>query len=210
MAQNFTSTGTAVAPSGSDLLTELDAINTMLGVIGETPVASIDLSLPDVLMASKILAGAMRDVQTMGLNSNTDEHYTLTVSAVEGHVGEFSVPEATYPVLRIDPTNVWRNIVRRGSILYDKDNNTSIFTETELLVDIVWFLPFADLPMATRVYITMKAAKQFQARVMGSEVLGPYTKDDEFVAWSLFHSEELNTGDYTMLNSPGLYNLRRR
>lgn len=205
MPNAFTSTGTAVSPSGTDLLTELDAINTMLGVIGETPVASIDLTLPDIASAKAIFDAANRDVQTIGLNCNSDEDVVLTPTA-----GEFIIPTTPYPVLRIDATNVYKNIVKRGAKLWDKENNTFTFTLTELHVDIVWFLPFADLPVATRVYITMKAAKCFQARVLGSEVLGPYSKDDEFVAWNLFQAEELNTGNYTMLNSPGLYNLRRR
>jgi hypothetical protein len=207
VADNYTSTsGTVITPpSGDDVLTELGAINTMLSVIGETEVTSIDLTLPDVAMAKAILDSANRDVQTVGLNSNSDRGIKLAPST-----GEFFVPTSPYPVLRIDASNKWTNVVRRGAKLYDKDNNTFTFTLTELRVDIVWFLPFGDLPVATRVYITMKAAKCFQARVLGSEILGPYTKDDEFVAWSLFHSEELNTGNYTMLNSPGLCNLRRR
>lgn len=205
MAHDFTSSGTAVSPGGTDLLSELDAINIMLGVIGETPVASLDLTLPDVSSAKAIFDAANRDVQTIGLNSNTDDHYKLTISSTH-----FVIPVSPHPVLRIDASEKYRNIVKRGANMYDKDNNTDVFTQTELYVDIVWFLPFADLPMATRVYITMKAAKQFQSRVVGSEILGPYTKDDEFIAWSLFSAEELNTGNYTMLNSPGLYNLRRR
>lgn len=205
MAYSHTTTGTAVTPSGSDLLTELDAINTMLGVIGETPVASLDLTLPDVAIAKQVFDAANRDVQTIGLNSNSDDHYKLTAASTK-----FVIPTSPNPVLRIDASEKYRNIVKRGANMYDKDNNTDVFTETELYVDIVWFLPFVDLPMATRVYITMKAAKQFQARVVGSEILGPYTKDDEFIAWNLFQAEELNTGNYTMLNSPGLCNLRRR
>lgn len=205
MAYTHTSTGTAVIPSGSDLLTELDAINTMLGVIGETPVASIDLTLPDVAIAKSILDSALRDVQIIGLNSNSDEDVTLTPTA-----GEFIIPTAPYPVLRIDATNPWTNVVKRGARLWDKENNTFTFTITSLQVDIVWFLPFADLPVATRVYITMRAARQFHNRVLGSEVLSPYTKDDEFQAWAQFQGEELSTSDFTMLNSPGLYNLRRR
>lgn len=204
MAHDFTSVGTAVTPSGSDLLTELDAINLMLSVIGETPVASVDLTLPDVAVAKKIFDAANRDVQTIGLNSNSDDrvHFATTN-------GELIIPIYPYPVLRIDASAPNRNVVRRGLKLWDKDNMTYQFPAV-LCVDIVWFLPFADLPVATRVYITMKASKQFQSRVIGSEILGPYTKDDEYVAYNLFQDEELNTGDYTMLNSPGLCNLRNR
>lgn len=205
MAHDFTSVGTAVTPSGSDLLTELDAVNVMLSVVGETPVASLDLSLPDVSIAKMILDAANRDTQMIGLNCNTDDGYKLT--PVSTH---FVIPITPYPVLRIDAAYKGRNIVKRGANLYDKDNNTDVFTETELLVDIVWFLPFADLPIATRVYITMRAAAQFQARVLGSEVLGPYTKDEMFQAWVQFQGEELSTSNFTMLNSPGIYNLRRR
>jgi len=207
VATSYTSTsGTVVTPpSGDDVLTELGAINTMLSVIGETAVTSIDLTLPDVAMAKAILDSANRDVQTIGIKSNSDEGIVLSPTS-----SEFIIPTTPYPVLRIDCSDKWRGITKRGAKLYDKDNNTFTFTLTELRVDIVWFLPFEDLPVATRVYITMKAAKQFHNRVLGSEILGPYTKEDEFSAWSLFHAEEMNTGDYTLLKSPGIRNLRRR
>lgn len=211
MATAFTFTGTAVTPSASDVLTELDAINTMLSTIGETPVTTIDESLPDVAMAKKILDAANRDVQTLGLNSNTEENYEIAVSAGTGTEGRYLVPTSPYEtVLRIDASNPYRNVVRRGDRMYDKDNNTEIFTETTMDFDITWMLPFADLPVSTRIYITMKAAKVFHNRVLGSEVVGPYAQQDEFSAWNLFFAEELNTGNYTLLRSPGLSNLRRR
>jgi hypothetical protein len=211
MAQDFTSAGTAAAPNGATLLTELDAINTMLEVIGEAPVSSINLALPDVATAKSILDGALRDVQTIGLNSNTDDYYELTPTGADpGPAGEFTIPTDPYPVLRIDAFNPYRHVVKRGLKLWDKDNHTYIFTETSLRVNIVWLLPFADLPTSTRVYITMKAAAQFHARVLGSEALSPYAEKDERTAYALFQAEELCTGQYSMLNSPGLYNLRRR
>ena len=61
------------------LTTKLEAVNTMLGVIGESPVNTISgSSLPaSVVVALNILDETNREVQSVGWDFNTEFDYPL-------------------------------------------------------------------------------------------------------------------------------------
>ena len=58
--------------------TELEAVNTMLAVLGEAPVNSITGTLPlDASLAKTTLSEINREVQSAGWHFNTFYDYTL-------------------------------------------------------------------------------------------------------------------------------------
>jgi hypothetical protein len=63
----------------------------------------------------------------------------------------------------------------------------------------VVLLPFDDLPNAAKDYITVRAARVFQARVLGSETQEKFTEKDERDAWAELRKHELRTADFNML-----------
>ncbi len=175
--------------------TELEAVNIMLSAIGESPVSSLnDPSLVDVSLAKSILDETSVDIQSTGLHSNTEINYPL-VPTVDG---EILVPTNC---ARIDSTDVSKDIdvVHRGNRLYDRDKRSyTSFTGT-LYVDMVLLLDFNELPQHVRRYITVKAARRFQARFMGSETLYGFTADDEREAGLGFERGEKLNNDSNML-----------
>lgn len=175
------------------LTTELEAVNVMLQTIGETPVNSLLVTgLADVSIAINTLREASREVQTLGWEFNT-EVMTLTPD-IDGNI---HIPETA---LKIDPVDPTLHYVRRGSLLYDKIRNTHEFT-APVQLEIVWFLDFEDMPEPARRYITIKAARRFQNRVLGAEEVYHYTKEDELEAKVALQEYELETGEYNMLKS---------
>ena len=61
------------------LMTELEAVNIMLGAIGESPVSSLDdPSLVDVALAKSILDETNVALQTAGTHFNLEKNYPLT------------------------------------------------------------------------------------------------------------------------------------
>jgi len=58
--------------------TEIDAINTMLTTIGESPVNSINASTADTRIAQLILQEVDRATQSKGWNWNTEKDVVLT------------------------------------------------------------------------------------------------------------------------------------
>lgn len=175
--------------------TELDAVNLMLQVIGESPLSTLtDVTVVDAITAQSILSEVSRAVQSRGWHFNTEETYPLLPSIPSG---EIAIP---LNCLRIDSAYPDQdiNVVQRGSRLYDKTNHTYSFTKG-LKVDMVIVLPFTDLPETARHYITIQAARKFQARTVGSDALYQFTAQDEKEALVAFKKSEGTTADHNIL-----------
>lgn len=171
--------------------TELEAINLMLSVIGESPVNTVeDTGIVDAVVARQILTQSSRDVQVVGWHWNTEINYPLAASFPEG---EIALPPNT---LRVDASgdDARLDLIQRGNRLYDRVNHTFSIGKT-VKVSIVLFLPFDQLPEAARSYIVIRAARQFQERMVGSETLWQFNSRDEVRAWSNLQSAEAETLD---------------
>ena len=64
----------------------------------------------------------------------------------------------------------------------------------------VLLLEFNDLPQHVRRYITVKSARRFQNRILGSTTLSGFTQADENEALLYFEQLEAQTQDYNVLN----------
>lgn len=190
-----TGTGAAVPAtlSAYHCTTELEAVNIMLGTIGEQPVNSLDIStISEVSIASTMLYEVSREVQSRGWHWNEDIEYDLTASE-----GEFPVPAN---VLKLEVTGSTDDVTRRGNRLYNKTDHTYIFTETTMECSVVWFLPFTDLPQAARTYITLRAARKFQVRILGSNEIEKFTEVEENQAWVGLIGAEVDSQKYSMVD----------
>ena len=189
-------------------MTELEAVNTMLVTIGEQPVSSLDnlAGLQDASIARQILSNISRAVQSKGWVFNLDLQVTYTPDAN----GEINLGSN---VLRIDTTSKVRSstkdIVERGGKLYDRENNTSVFTDT-VKVDRVIVLNFDDLPEAARRYIATRSARVFHDRVVGSGELHRFFQEDEAQAWTELLEYEAEVGDYTIFDDYDVYRIIER
>tara|TARA_B100001093_G_scaffold342316_1_gene327143 strand:+ start:154 stop:762 length:609 start_codon:yes stop_codon:yes gene_type:complete len=174
---------------------ELEAVNVMLSAIGEAPVSSLDdPSLVDAALAQSILGETSVEIQTRGLHSNTEINYPL-VPTVDG---EILVPSNC---ARIDTTDLSRDIdvTQRGNKLYDRgERSYTSFTE-KIFVDMVLLFSFEELPQHVKRYITVKAARRFQARLVGSDLLASFTALDEQEALIEFERGEAINEDSNIL-----------
>ncbi len=189
-------------------MTELEAVNTMLVTIGEQPVSSLDnlAGLQDASIARQILSNISRAVQSKGWVFNLDLQVTYTPDTN----GEINLGSN---VLRIDTTSKVRSstkdIVERGGKLYDREKNTSIFTDS-IKVDRVIVLNFDDLPEVARRYIATRSARVFHDRVVGSGELHRFFQEDEGQAWSELLEYEAEVGDYTIFDDYDVYRIIER
>ena len=179
-------------------LSELEAVNILLQAIGEAPVNSLGVgSVADVTIARSILAKTSHQVQEIGWHFNTELNYPL-VPDVDGII--------TLPanIVRVDQDTTNDSgdydLVQRGTSLYDRKNRTSVFTQT-VKAEVVLLFPFDQLPPVARRYITLKAARIFQSRVIGSDTLNGFSERDEFEARMEFEEAEGDTADYTIFDS---------
>lgn len=175
--------------------TELEAINTMLSTIGESPVNTVeDNGNVDAVLARQILRSTSREVQARGWHFNTEKDY----SVLPDFSKYLTLPQT---VLRVDTVNADQDIdvVVRGTRLYDRKKHTYLF-DKPVKVDMVVLLPFEEIPEAARYYITVRAARIFQQRVVGSDTLSSFNSQDEMRAKVLLEDYEAETADYNMLS----------
>jgi hypothetical protein len=157
--------------------TELQAINTILSIIGEAPVSSITTNIgSDVSIAKQILDESSISVQTKGWNYNTEESYTLALDSNN----KIPVPSnCVWLTTRTEDST--KKVTIRNGFLYDKVNHTDVFSGS-IIVDMIIVLPFTELPEFARRYIVTVAGRRFQARYLGSKELAGFTEDDELSA----------------------------
>lgn len=165
-------------------LTELEAVNIILENDGEAPVSALGNGFSESEKAQRVLREISRKVQTKGWAFNTDYERKFTPNVSD----EIDLPNNT---LKIKPTYLSQELrlVERGRKLYDLENNTYTFTQPVYL-DVVQMLDFPDLPTSARDYITIRAARVYQARATGSGSQDGFTKDEELEAKSTFKSAD--------------------
>ena len=182
--------------------TELEAINTMLSTIGESPVNTVeDTGNVDVVIARQILQTVSREVQARGWHFNTEINYTITPDSD----GYLVLPKTVLKVDTVYPDSS-KDVVVRGSKLYDRENHTYVFTDA-VKVDMTVLLTFDELPEVARNYVTIRASRIFQERVVGSDTLQAFNSQDEARAMVSLMEYEADTADLNILS--GNYSVYR-
>jgi|TARA_R100001509_G_scaffold15099_1_gene7693 hypothetical protein len=180
--------------------TKLEAINVMLTAIGESPVNTITSSTTtDVSIAIQILDNVSREVQSVGWHFNTDTNYLLAKNSSN----QIVLPSNC---LRVDNSNkdADLDLVERGRKLWDRENHTYTITK-DIRVNITWFLEFTELPETARRYITIRAARIFQDRMLASETLHAFHQVDELSALSALKEHEGDTRDHSIFDNYSTY-----
>lgn len=190
------------------LTTELEAVNTMLMSIGESPVNTLDNpGVVDAVLAKSTLDEVNREVQSRGWHFNTERNYKLVPEAFSPF--NIYVPNGTLYLDAVDP-NI--DVVTRGNParLYDKRNHTYEWA-SPVFVDMVVLLEFENLPQTARSYITIRAARLFQTRVVGSETLHGFHEQSEFQALLALKRAESARADRNLLTGNyGVYRVLDR
>ena len=165
---------------------KLEAVNIMLSCIGESPVNSLVSGLADAEAAELILNRISKEAQTEGWHFNTRITYTLPVDEAD----QIPVPTNT---LRLNLADTSRGypLTQRGSRLYDYEENsyTVGVTYPTVKVNLVEQLAFNEdsasreaIPEYMRRYISIRAARVFIGRNLGSENIYGFTSQDEALA----------------------------
>jgi hypothetical protein len=183
----------------ADPTTELEAVNMMLLSIGKAPVNTIATSaINDVSWATTTLYNVVRDVQHTAWWFNRETEFPITLDA-NGYANR---PTS---VLDLKPNDRSLPLVERQSKLYDLGNHTfdlrARVPAGVLKVDVTWCFPYEDLPMAARMYIAMRAARQFQTSAVGSQVIYQFTKEMELEARAELERSELRNSATNMFNT---------
>lgn len=176
---------------------ELEAVNTILSTIGESPVSSLgDQLTTDAVLAQNILHEISREVQTEGWHFNTEVEYPLVPDIDSKNI---FLPQNCVNVDLNQLTYPDKDVVQRGNRLYDRTLHTYQFNET-LYAEITLLLPFEELPESARRYITVRAARVFQDRAVGSDTLHTFNQMDEIKARAILVDNQSENADASVFN----------
>jgi len=180
---------------------ELEAVNTILSTIGESPLNSLSGSLPvDGTIAKNVLSEVSREVQSQGWHFNT--HYKVTLTRDTDN----KIPLATNIVrVEIDPrkySKVSYDIVQRNNELYNLAKNEDTFDTDFTDVTAVYLLPFDEIPEQAKRYITIRSARIFHDRTLGANTIHKFSQEDEAKSLSILKQAESHTGDYSIFDTP--------
>ena len=202
-----------MASTTIDLDTELSAVNSILGAIGQSPITALgnvsttvttdangvqtttsSFDNPEVAMIYNLLRDANVDTQAEGWHFNTEKHVKFAIDAN----GKIAIGNDILSMdLHDNQARRTHNLVRRAGFLYDKIDHTDVFTD-DLTLDVVRLYNFEDLPIIFRRYITYRASRVAASKLVANPQLVKLLAQQEALARAALMEYECNQGDHSM------------
>ncbi len=190
-----------MASTTIDTDTELSAVNSILGAIGQSPVTSLVFDNPEVSFIYNILRDCNVDIQNEGWHFNTEKHVTYTPDSTTGKIAVGN------DILRMDVTDGWRkrsyDVVKRNGYLYDKYDHTDDWSDaSEMTLDITRLLNFEDIPSVFQRYIIARASRMAATQLVANPQLVQLLSQQETLTRASCMEYECNQGNHTMFGFP--------
>ena len=189
-----------MASTTIDLDTELSAVNSILGAIGQAPLTALNLNAdgvfdnPEVAIIFNLLRDANVDTQAEGWHFNTEKHVPFSINSD----GKIPIGNDILSMdLHDNQARRTHNFVRRNGFLYDKQDHTDVFT-SDLDLDVVRLYQFEDLPIVFRRYITYRASRVAATKLVANPDLVKLLAQQEALARASLMEYECNQGDHSM------------
>jgi hypothetical protein len=184
------------------LMSELDAVNKILAVAGDSPVQTLDDEYIQSKLARQILTRSSRDIQSMAWWFNEEQNVQLNPD-INGFI--------TLPTNMISciPNNDAGTVVQRGNRLYDRENRTYVFTQP-VSVDLVLALEWEELPQTARAYISDIACTQYNNDFFGAEEVKRQLASNEQKSYVILKVNDTDARDINMLANSRAHNIAFR
>ena len=185
--------------------TELSAVNSILGSIGQSPITSLTesggidpLNNPEISFIKNLLDEVSKDVQTTGWHFNTQNKVKIEPDSN----GNFIVP-ANAILFDISEGQIDRNrdVVRKNGKLFDLVQNTDVFTQG-FYFDIISLYQFVDVPPAIQRYIISRAAVRAATQLVSNADLVKLLQLEEQQARANAVNYETEQGDHNFMGWP--------
>jgi len=193
-----------MATKTNELDTELSAVNSILGAIGQSPITqlkdtttgSLISTNPEISYIYNILTECNIDIQSEGWHFNSEKHVTFTPDPTTKYI---SVPSN---VLRLDVTDGWGDktfdTIKKDGKLWDKIDHTYEFTN-DIDCDVVYLYEFENIPPVFRRYVIYKASTRAATQLIANPQLVQLLSQQEAQARAACIEYECNQGNHSML-----------
>ena len=187
--------------------TELSAVNSILGSIGQSPITALNLQAlqnPEVGFIKNLLDETNKNVQNEGWHFNKEDHVLRSPDAN----GNFLIP-SNY--LRFDVHDGLydrnRDVVRKDGKLYDNVHHTDVFSG-DLYFDITYLRDFTDVPSAIQRYIVARASVRAATQLVSNADLVQLLQLEETQTKATALEYDCEQGDHTFFGFPHESNYR--
>ena len=192
-------------PTTTDKDTELRAVNSILGSIGQSPVTTLNFQNPEIEFIYNILTEVSKDVQNEGWQFNLEEKVDrnsssdkITVNDEEVRVNVHS--SATSEKLIDTVIRHDENDARRVYSL--EENKFDAFTATTYNLDIVTLYAFEKVPNVFARYITYRSAVRAATQLLANPALVQLLQLQEITARANCLEYEGKQGDHSFFGLP--------
>ena len=200
--------------------TELSAVNSILGSIGQSPVTTLGtvttdatntgqeivntFANPQIALIHNLLMEVTKDVQNQGWHFNKEDDVKVSPDTN----GNFIIP-TNY--LRYDIHDGLydrnRDVVRKNGKLYDNVLHTDVFTQ-DFYFDITYLLAFNDVPPAIQRYIIARASVRAATQLVSNADLVKLLQLEEAQTRATALEYDCEQGDHTFFGFPHGSNYR--
>jgi hypothetical protein len=181
-------------------LSKLEVVNSMLALLGETPLNAIDEDHDLTASALNILKVANYREQAKAWWFNK-EVVTLSPDSSTGHI---FIPADT---IKIDPTRTTLDYVARGRRLYRPYATASedkwVFT-SNVECELVRLLDFEDLPVTAQLFVQASARLEFQNTQDGDPNRTAGLNKEYTGAFITLNAEHIRNRDANVLRRPSI------
>lgn len=179
-------------------ITTLDAVNDMLGLLGELPVNDLEQAHPLIPAARRYLDKANSTYQAKQMWFNV-EYPTLTPQSD----GRIMVPADTAGA---DSLTEYPRIAVRGRYLYDLDNVTWVFSKP-IKVRLHRIVPFEDTPISVRALVSAQASLAFSRNYDGDPVKTAEVKQELAQHMINVNTESIRNAKANLFRRSGVANI---
>ena len=181
--------------------TELSAVNSILGSIGQSPITSLSgtaLQNTEISFIKNLLDQVNRDVQTSGWHFNTQHRVKQSPDAQ----GNYVVPQNSI-LYDISDGQIDRDtdVTKINGKLYDLVHQTDVFTK-DYYFDIITLYNFEDVPPAIQRYIIARASMRAATQLVSNADLVKLLQLEEEQAKANALNYETEQGDYNFMGWP--------
>ena len=186
-------------PTTIDTDTNLSAVNSILGAIGQSPVTELNYQNPELGFIFNILTEVNKDVQNEGWVFNVEKHVPAPINSNK------RVPIANN-ILRYDLSDNYtfrtQDLVRRTdptdeqTYLYNTVDHTYEFNDPFDL-DVVYLWEFTDLPSVFQRYIISRASVRAATQLVNNPQLVQLLQQQEAINRASCMEYECNQGDHS-------------
>lgn len=178
---------------------ELETLNMLLRLIGSSPVNSLDTDHPDAANALATMKRVSRRIQRKGWWCNIEYSVILEPNnrgeiVVGGDITSLVAENSCY--------------VLRGTRLYDKQLQTSIFTVNVAVTRLVRILEWDSMPQVMQESVAYKAAAEFVRDELEDPQKESALVQEAGASYLDLKKQELEEGQYNIFRTPRIASAR--